>query len=130
VEIGTYAFRKLPCWFVVGDGGTLKIEDFSAKNSGYTKPVLSDTPIAPIVVMTEAGPTRMMAPRPPESQEDFELPAVGIEAEWTELYKNLIKTMNGEADLVVTPASVRRVLQVLEALFRSAEEGKSIDVCL
>jgi scyllo-inositol 2-dehydrogenase (NADP+) len=128
VEIGTYAFRKLPRWFVVGDGGTLKIEDFSAKNEGYTKPVLSDTPIAPIVVMTEAGPTRMMAPRPPESQEDFPLPAVS--AEWTELYKNLIDTMNGKAELIVTPATVRRVLQVLEALFRSAEEGRSIDVCL
>lgn len=130
VEIGTYAFRKLPRWYVIADGGTLMIEDFTGrgKDSGYTKPVHTDTPIAPIVVMTEAGPTRMMAPRPPESQEDFPLPQV--EAEWTELYKNLIMTMNGEAELIVTPASVRRVLQVLEALFRSAEEGRSIDVCL
>lgn len=130
VEIGTYAFRKLPRWYVIADGGTLMIEDFTGrgKDSGYTKPVHTDTPIAPIVVMTEAGPTRMMAPRPPESQEDFPLPQV--EAEWTELYQNLIAVINGQAELIVTPASVRRVLQVLEALFRSSEEGRSIDVCL
>ena len=126
VEIGTYAFRSLPRWFVIGDGGTLKIESFDCAEGGYTKPRHTDTPIAPIVVMTAAGPTRMMAPRPPETKEDFTLPQV--QADWTELYKNLVDVMSGKAELIVTPASVRRVLQVLEALFRSAEEGKTIEV--
>jgi hypothetical protein len=38
--------------------------------------------------------------------------------------------MNSRAELIVKPAQVRRVLQVLEALFRSAEAGKSIEVNL
>ncbi len=128
VEIGTYAFRKLPRWFVIGDEGTMLIEDFTCKNGGYTKPVRTDTPIAPIVVMTDAGPTRMMAPRPPESQKDYPLPEVS--ADWVELYKNLTGVMNGTAELIVTPASVRRTLTLLEAIFRSAEEGKSIEVSI
>lgn len=128
VEIGTYAFRSLPRWYVIGDGGTLKIESFSCEEGGYTKPRHTDAPIAPIVVMTPAGPTRMMAPRPPETKQDFDLPQV--QCDWTELYKNLIDVINGKAELVVTPASVRRALQVLEALFSSAEEGRSIEVNL
>ena len=126
VEIGTYAFRKLPRWFVIGDEGTMLIEDFSCKNGGYTKPVRTDVPIAPVVVMTDAGPTRMMAPRPPESQQDFALPEVS--ADWVELYQNLTGVLNGTAELIVTPASVRRTLTLLEAIFRSADEGKSIEV--
>jgi scyllo-inositol 2-dehydrogenase (NADP+) len=126
VEIGTYAFRSLPRWFVIGDGGTLKIEDFGCTEGGYTKPRHTDVPVAPVVVMTAAGPTRMMAPRPPETKEDFPLPAV--QSDWTELYKNLVDVMNGKAELIVTPASVRRVLQALEAIFRSAEVGRSVEV--
>jgi scyllo-inositol 2-dehydrogenase (NADP+) len=126
VEIGTYAFRKLPRWFVIGDEGTLVIEDFTCAKGGYTKPQRTDTPIAPVVVMTAAGPTRMMAPRPPESQKDFPLPEVNVD--WVELYQNLAGVMNGTAELIVTPASVRRTLTLLEAIFQSAEEGQSIDV--
>lgn len=128
VEIGTYAFRKLPRWFVIGDEGTMLIEDFSCKAGGYTKPVRTDVPIAPVVVMTDAGPTRMMAPRPPESQQDYPLPEVS--ADWVELYQNLTGVLNGTAELIVTPASVRRTLTLLEAIFRSADEGKSIEVSI
>jgi predicted dehydrogenase len=128
IEICTFAFRDMPRWYVVGGGGTLVIEDFACSQGGYTKPRLTDTPIAPVVVMTAAGPTRMMAPRPPETKEDFPLPQVS--PEWTDLYKNLVDVMNSRAELIVKPAQVRRVLQVLEALFRSAEAGKSIEVNL
>ncbi len=126
VEIGTYAFRSLPRWYVIGDGGTLKIESFDCSEGGYTKPRHTDTPIAPIVVMTAAGPTRMMAPRPPETKAEFLLP--DVQSDWTELYENLVDVMNGRAELIVTPASVRRVLEVLETIFRSASEGRSIEV--
>jgi scyllo-inositol 2-dehydrogenase (NADP+) len=128
VEICTYAFRTLPRWFVIGDGGTLTIQEFECGEGGYTVPRHTTAQIAPIVVMTAAGPTRMMAPRPPESREDFPLPQV--QCDWTELYGNLIDVMNGRAGLIVTPASVRRVLQVLEALFRSAQEHRSLEVSI
>ncbi len=128
VEVGTFAFFKLPRWYVIGNEGTLQIDDFECKAGGYTKPRYTDTPIAPVVVMTPAGPTRMMAPRPADSKEDFPLPTV--ETDWTDLYKNLIGVMNGEEDLIIKPSQVRRVLELIAAIFQSAEEDKSIEVSI
>lgn len=128
VEVGTFAFYTLPRWYVIGNGGTLQIDDFECKAGGYTKPRYTDTPIAPVVVMTPAGPTRMMAPRPADSKEDFPLPEV--ETDWTDLYRNLIEVMNGRETLIIKPGQVRRVLQVIEAIFRSAKEERSVDVSI
>ncbi len=128
VEVGTFAFYKLPRWYVIGNEGTLQIDDFDCKTGGYTKPRYTDTPIAPVVVMTPAGPTRMMAPRPADSKEDFSLPEV--ETDWTDLYKNLTAVMNGEGELIVKPHQVRRVLELIEAIFRSSKENRSLDVSI
>jgi len=128
VEVGTFAFYKLPRWYVIGNGGTLQIDDFDCKSGGYTKPRYTDTPIAPVVVQTPAGPTRMMAPRPADSKEDFPLPKV--ETDCTDLYRNLAAVMNGEEELIVKPHQVRRVLQLIEAIFQSSKEGRSLEVCI
>jgi scyllo-inositol 2-dehydrogenase (NADP+) len=128
VEVGTFAFYKLPRWYVIGNGGTLQIDDFDCKTGGYTKPRYTDTPVAEVVVMTPAGPTRMMAPRPPETKEDFPLPE--IETDWTELYSNLVKVMEGEEELLIKPFQVRRVLEIIEAVFQSAVEDRSIEVSI
>jgi len=128
VEVGTFAFYKLPRWYVIGNAGTLQIDDFDCKSGGYTKPRYTDTPIAPVVVMTPAGPTRMMAPRPADSKEDFPLPEV--ETDWTDLYRNLTAVMNDESELIVKPHQVRRVLELIEAIFRSSKEGRSLDVSI
>lgn len=126
VEVGTFAFYKLPRWYVIGNAGTLQIDDFDCKTGGYTKPKYKDNPIAPVVVMTSAGPTRMMAPRPADSKEDFPLP--NLETDWTDLYRNLAAVMEGKEDLIVKPHQVRRVLELIEAIFRSSKEGRSLEV--
>lgn len=128
IEVGTFAFYKLPRWYVIGNGGTLQIDDFDCKTGGYTKPRYTDTPVAEVVVMTPAGPTRMMAPRPPETKEDFTLPE--IETDWTELYQNLVNVMEGKEELLIKPYQIRRVLELIEAIFRAAEEGRSLDVSI
>jgi scyllo-inositol 2-dehydrogenase (NADP+) len=128
VEVGTFAFYKLPRWYVIGNDGTLQIDDFTCEKGGYTKPRYTDMPVAPVVVMTPAGPTRMMAPRPPETKEDFPLPQV--ETDWTELYQNLVDVMEGKAELIVKPHQIRRVLELIEAIFKSAKENRSIEVSI
>ena len=66
VEVGSYAFRALPRWYCIGAGGTLEIDDFPAEKGGITRPRFgTEGKGAPVVVQTPAGPTRMMAPRPP-----------------------------------------------------------------
>jgi len=130
VEVGSYAFRALPRWYVVGDNGTLEIVDFTMGNDGkegggITRPRFGmEGKVAPVVVQTPAGPTRMMAPRPPETREELPLPRP--DADWTELYKNLVDVIDNGAELIVKPAQVRRVLRLMELVFESAELGHSI----
>ena len=126
VEVGTFAFYKLPRWYVIGNEGTLKIDEFDCSSGGYTKPKYTDTPIAPVVVMTPAGPTRMMAPRPPDTKEDFDLPVV--EPDWADLYKNIEAAMCGKEELIIKPSQVRRVLTLIEAIFKASKNDRSLDV--
>ena len=80
--------------------------------------------MAPVVVQTPAGPTRMMAPRPPETREELPLPEV--EASWTSLYENLVDVIDNGAELIVKPEQVRAVFTVLEAMFKSAKTGEMV----
>lgn len=125
VEVGSYAFRALPRWYCIGDNGTLQIDDFTAEQGGITRPRFgAEGNVAPVVVQTPAGPTRMMAPRPPETREELPLPE--NDASWTSLYKNLVDVIDNGAELIVKPDEVRRVLQLIETIFESAKEGHSI----
>ena len=37
VNVGTFALQKLPRWFVFGDRGTLKLDDFSGTAGGAAR---------------------------------------------------------------------------------------------
>lgn len=125
VEVGSYAFRALPRWYVIGDNGTLQIDDFTAEAGGITCPRFgAEGNVAPVVVQTPAGPTRMMAPRPPETREEIALPQ--SDADWTSLYRNLVDVIDNGAQLIVQPHQVRRVLQLIELIFTSAKCGHSV----
>ena len=125
VEVGSYAFRALPRWYCIGDNGTLQIDDFTAEKGGITRPRFgAEGNVAPVVVQPPAGPTRMMAPRPPETREELELPK--SDADWTSLYKNLLDVIDNGAELIVKPEQVRRVLQLIETIFESAKTGHSV----
>ena len=125
VEVGSYAFRALPRWYCIGAGGTLEIDDFTAEKGGITRPRFgTEGKVAPVVVQTPAGPTRMMAPRPPETREELPLPT--SDADWTSLYRNLVDVIDNGAELIVKPEQVRRVLQLIEAIFASAKSGHSL----
>jgi scyllo-inositol 2-dehydrogenase (NADP+) len=125
VEVGSYAFRALPRWYAIGAGGTMQIDDFTAQAGGVTRPRFgAEGNVAPVVVQTPAGPTRMMAPRPPETREELPLPT--SDADWSSLYKNLVDVVDNGAELIVKPAQVRRVLELIETIFASAACGHSV----
>ena len=78
----------------------------------------------PVIVQTKAGPTRTMAPRPADTLEELPLPEV--QTEWASYYRNILDTLDGKAELIVTIPSVRRVLKVIEACFESDEKRTGI----
>lgn len=123
VEIGTYILKESPRWLVMGDQATLFIQDFNCKEGAIVK-IDSLQEDKPVIIMTSAGPTRTFAPRPDNIKENLPLPE--ISADWTEYYANLRDAIDGKAELIVKPEQVRRVLQLMEACFRSAETGVTV----
>jgi len=107
---------------VLGDKGTLYINDFT-RNGGV---ISVDETVEPeeIVVMTTSGPTRTFAPRGAKEILEHELP--DSPAELVEYYTNLRDAVDGKAELIVKPCQVRRVFEVLEAMFKSAATGDQI----
>jgi len=122
MEVGTWVLKQLPRWMVLGDKGTLYINDFT-RNGGV---ISVDETVEPeeIVVMTTSGPTRTFAPRGAKEILEHELP--DSPAELTEYYANLRDAVDGKAELIVKPCQVRRVFEVLEAMFKSAATGDQI----
>lgn len=124
MEVGTWVLKQLPRWMVLGDKGTLYINDFT-RSGGV---ISIDESIEPeeIVVMTTSGPTRTFAPRGKKEILEHELP--DSPAELTEYYENLRDAIDGKAELIVKPCQVRKVFEVLTAMFESAKTGKMIEL--
>ncbi len=129
VQVGTYGLRKPPRFFVVGDLGTLTIDDFlRGEKGGITVIKHTIDELGNVIITTNAGPTRTMAPWPDECFDELPLPAA--DKPWTALYENLVGVLRGNEELIVTPESVRRTMQVIEAVFESARTGASVAVDL
>ena len=76
------------------------------------------------IVYGSAGPTRSMAPRPPETVESIPLPQVSFDS--SDLYRNVADVVDKKAELIVKPEDSLRVMKVIDLAFRSHEEGRSI----
>ncbi len=122
MEIGTWVLKQLPRWMVLGDKGTLYINDFTRNGGIISVDETVEEEVIP--VMTTSGPTRTFAPRGKKEIVEKELP--DTPADLTEYYANLRDAIDGKAELIVKPCQVRRVFEVLEAMFKSAETGEQI----
>lgn len=120
IGMATNCFINLPRWHVSCDNGTMQIDDWSC--GGKIVQLNTDAPLewANDIVYTEAGPTRTMAPRPPETTREIPLPE--ISTDWSEYYKNIVAVLNGKAELIVKPEQALRVMKVIDLLFESEEK--------
>ena len=122
IEIGTFVLKELPRWMILGKEATAYIDDFSA--NGAIVELDSTLNHEPVLIMTSNGPTRTFSPRPDNVK--IEKPLPQIEVDHTEYYYNVRDAVAGKADLIVQPWQVRKVMQVIDAAFESAKEGKTI----
>jgi len=67
-----------------------------------------------------------MAPRPKETLEELPLPEV--QTDWTDFYHNVLAVLDGKEELLVKPEEVRKVVQVMTAIFESSETGKAVKI--
>ena len=125
IEVGMYNLELLPRWYVCGDGGGLVIESWDCQGK-ITHAIETDIVWEPDIVQTEAGPTRSMAPRPVDTLEELPLPEV--ETDWADFYRNVLAALDGKEELIVKPEEVRKVMQVMTAIFESGETGKAVKI--
>lgn len=125
VEVDTYTFITLPRWHVSGTKGTLRIDDFACKGA-ITRASESVLHWEEGIVHTASGPTKTMAPRPKETLVDMELPRIPCDGR--DYYKNFRDAHMGKSDLIVKPSESLRVMKVIDAIFVSGQENRSVPI--
>lgn len=126
VNVGTFALQKLPRWFVFGDRGTLKLDDFSGTSGGAARIKGDVQGFDSVLGQKSLGPSRTMAPLKPEFIEQLELPkeADMTRAFWDQLHEAI---MGKEAPLV-TMGQILRQMKIVEAAFKSSEQNEVLKV--
>lgn len=128
IEVGTNNFIAHPRWYVLGEKGTLQIDDWNCEGKVICCND-KESEWAEEIVYTKAGPTKTMAPRSEQSTETFtftEDDVDNIVDNVTVVYSQFIDKIEGKAELTITAEQALRVMKVMEAAFESAETGKSI----
>ena len=110
--------------------GSMEIEDFGAKIGEIVLDKEHLAEWSEKIIVTDRGPTRTMAPRPKETLEFRGLPDVSDKTDVTEFYTNVMAAIDGEADLLVTPEQVYRIMQIIDAARESDKTGASVRVDL
>lgn len=122
VEVGTSNFINLPRWYVQGENGTAIIDDWNI--NGKIVQVSNWEKRDAVPVVTAAGLTKTMAPRTSETIKEYPLPRV--ESDVRDFYRNVIKAIEGEEEIIVKHCELMRVMKLMEAVFHSAEIGQVI----
>lgn len=126
IEVATNCFINLPRWHVTAKDGTAIIEDWSCDGKIVSCDPNAKMEWADDIVYTEAGPTRTMAPRPPETT--IQMPLPDVHTDWTEYYENILAVLDNGAELLVKPAQALRVMKVIDALFESDAKKTGVSV--
>lgn len=134
IEVATNCFIPAPRWHVSGAMGTCMIQDWRCGGKIVKLADGEEFKWEPDIVYTPAGPTRTMAPRPPETMEEHPLPDIkdarGNEYhQWSSVdifYHNLLDAIAGKAELHVKAEEALRVLRIIELAFQSSREGRGL----
>lgn len=124
LEVSMNCFIKHPRWHISCQNGSAIVEDWDCAGKMVRLAVPGELEWEESIVYTAAGPTRSMAPRPPETVEELPLPQVEVDR--YELFRNVAAALEGKEQLLVRPEQTLRVLRVMDAMFASNKSGQSI----
>ena len=123
VQVGTFCLQELPRWFVYGDRGTLRIDDFTGKTGGMAR-IKGQVQGFDSVFGKNLGPSRTMAPLKPEYMETLPLPQA--EPDPYEYHRNLAAAVRGEEKLYVSFDDMRRDMRIVDLGFESSRRNEVI----
>ena len=116
VESTTFSPYPMPKWWILGNRGSIYVEDCcgeSGKARFIAKSHTEDTDI--LFYPGGSLAHRSMDNFQVDDWEEVVLPEHPVPQDWAALYKNLAAHLDGKEDLVVTPESVLRCFRVIEA---------------
>lgn len=120
IKITTFALEKIPRWYVYGDRGTLKLQDFSGIIGSAKRIKKEVAGFDSVLGKQDLGPSRTMAPLAPESVENIEL---SLPKDETFCYwENLLTALEKKVEPEVKLGEILRVMQVVETAFKSSKE--------
>lgn len=123
VEVTTSNFISLPRWYMLGENGTSVLNDWDC--SGKTVMVSDWENRDAVPIVAGAGITKTMAPRTEDTIKEYPLDVQ--KADWGEYYKNVFKYLRGEDATLVTHDEQRRLIRLVEAIFKSGENNTVVD---
>lgn len=128
IEVGTNNYVKHPRWYVLGNEGTLVINDWDCQGE-IVRCLDKENIWGEEIAVNKAGPTKTMAPRSPETVQTFKISAPeDVTDNLTVVYNQLLDAIEGKAELTIKPEQALRVMKVMEAAFESAEIGNAVKV--
>ena len=122
LEVGTSNFIELPRWYMQGTNGTAVIDDWYLNGKMVRIKNWDKNDAVPI--KTAAGLTKTMAPRTDETISTDELPK--IDTDIKNFYRNVMDTISGKAEILIKHDELMRVMKLMEAAFKSAEQNQVV----
>ena len=124
VEVGTYNFLAMPRFYLQCKSGSAVISDWTKKTHVAKLKAWNEKEVLP--VQTAAGITKTMAPRDEVTLDEYDVKRPISDVH--DFYRNFCAAMDGKEELLIKLPQVRKVLQVMEWAFLSAETGKVIEL--
>lgn len=118
-----YVLKPYPRWLICGNKGTVEILNFDGSGKLYTTTEYQQK-LPPRIEPNIAGPTRSYVQIPPGHLLEKDLPEVNVK--WLDFYRNYLDVLNGKAEFAIKNSEVRRVLEVMMAVFESGKTRKSV----
>ena len=122
LEGGTSSFIELPRWNILGVNGTAVIDDFHV--NGRMVRVAERSRRNPQEVQLACGGTRSFAVR--RGFPNVTEPIPVARADVRDFYRNVAAACAGEAELIVKPEQIMRVMKLMEAVRESSKAKSSI----
>lgn len=122
IEVGTYNFIAMPRFYMRGQKGTAKIEDWQQKCQVAVCKAWNEKDVLP--VQTAAGITKTMAPR-----DEITLNTYAIDRPTSDVhdfYRNFVGAIDGVCEQCIKHEESRKVLEVIMAAFESLEKETPI----
>ncbi len=127
IEVSTNNYITHPRWYVLGEQGTLQIDDWECDGK-IVRCIDKENKWEERIFYTKAGPTKTMAPRSKESTETITISEpLDVVDSLTVVYDQFADAVEGKAPLTITAEQAMRVMKVMEAAFESEATGNAIN---